>query len=134
MIRAEQVLLRLLLEQLIPVSEFKEQFEEGFWKVAYHQQIFDYIEKARCIGKGAMPSMESDALQSKVAQLMLEDMELSNPERLFHDCIKQIRSINEEETVEELQARMVELEKSGDLTGALALLKEIGERLRSGEK
>ncbi|WP_018305773.1 DNA primase [Desulfitobacterium hafniense] len=133
-IRAERVLLRLLLEQLIPVSEFKDQWVEGFWKVAYHQQIFDYIEKARCIGNGALSGMESGPLQSKVAQIMLEDMELANPQRLFHDCMKQIHSMSEEETVEELQARMVELEKSGDLTGALALLKEIGERLRSGEK
>lgn len=132
--RAERILLRLLLEQLIPVSEFKALLGEGFWKVPYHQQIFNHLEKARCIGNGTMPSIESDALQSKVAQLMLEEIDLSNPERLFQDCLRQIHSMKEEETVEELQARMVELEKSGDLTGALDLLKEIGERLRSGEK
>ncbi|MGE4271269.1 MAG: DNA primase [Desulfitobacterium sp.] len=131
--RAERILLRLLLEQLIPLSELKTHLEAGFWKVPYHQQIFNHIEKAPNLGKGALSNMDDDALLSKAAQLMLEEIDLANPERLFQDCLKQIHSQKEEETVEELQARMVDLEKSGDLAGAFALLKEIGERLRSGE-
>ncbi|AGA70341.1 DNA primase [Desulfitobacterium dichloroeliminans LMG P-21439] len=131
--RAERFLLRLLLEQLIPLSKFKADLEAGFWKVPYHQQIYTHIEKAPKLDNGALPHMDSDALLSKVAELMLEEIDLSHPERLFQDCLKQIHSLKEEETVEELQARMVDLEKSGDLAGAFALLKEIGERLRSGE-
>jgi len=132
--RAERILLRLLLEQLIPASEVKAQLGEGFWKVPHHQQIFNRIENVRFIGNASIPSEESDSLQSELAELMLEEMDLSKPERLFQDCIRQVRSIREQETVEELQTRMVDLEKSGDLAGAMALLREIGERLRSGEK
>jgi DNA primase len=132
--RAERILLRLLLEQLITTSEVKTQLGEGFWKGPHHQQIFHTIDKVRFIGNASIPSDEPDTLQSKVAQLMLEEMDLSKPERLFEDCIRQIRAVRVEQTVEELQARMVDLEKSGDLAGAMALLREIGERLRSGEK
>lgn len=132
--RAERILLRLLLEQLIPLSEVKTQLGEEFWEVPYHQLIFNKIKDVRFIGNASIPSEESDSLQSKIAELMLEEMDLSKPERLFQDCIRQITSIKEQETVEELQARMVDLEKSGDLAGAMALLREIGERLRSDEK
>jgi len=131
-VRAERIILRLLLEGLIPLSSLQEHWEEGFWKVTDHQQIYEHLIRSETLGKG-IPSMGND-LDSKVAQLMFEDIDLANPERLFQDCIEQIKATKKEETMEELQARMVELEKSGDLTGAYALLKEIGERLRSGEK
>jgi DNA primase len=132
--RAERILLRLLLEQLIPASELIAELGEDFWKGPLHQQIFNSIKTVRFVGKASIPSDQDDALNSKIVELMIEEMDLSKPERLFEDCIRQITSVKAEETVEELQARMADLEKSGDLAGAMALLREIGERLRSGEK
>jgi DNA primase len=132
--RAERILLRLLLEKLVPAAELKAELGEDFWRVPEHQQLFHRIENVRFIGNATNPSEGPVSLDSKVAQLMLEDMDLSKPERLFQDCIRQVRLSGTEETVEELQTRMVDLEKSGDLAGAMALLREIGERLRSGEK
>lgn len=132
--RAERIILRLLLEQLISAAELRTQLGEQFWKVADHQQIFSMIENVRNIGNADISSDDSHNLQSKIAQLMLEEIDLAKPERLFQDCVRQIQSVKDETTVEELQAQMVDLEKSGDLAGAMALLREIGERLRSGEK
>jgi DNA primase len=68
-----------------------------------------------------------------LASLLLEELDISQTERLLEDCIKEILSTQAEERVEDLQARMANLEKSGDMAGAMALLKEIGERLKRGE-
>lgn len=131
--RAERIILRLLLEGLIPVS-YLDDFDEGLWKDPLHKEIYNHLKNSGYKVNGALPNMESDTLESKAAQIMLEEMDTSNPERLFQDCLKRIQSQKKEATIEELEARIIELEKSGDLTGAMALLEEIGERLKSGEK
>jgi DNA primase len=133
-LRAERILLRLLLEQLVPFSQVEAEFGKDFWKVPIHQQVFDAIEEVQVQGRTGIPINVSEELQSQIANIMVEEADVSQPEKLLQDCLRQIQSIQSEETVEELQTRMVALEKTGDMAGAMALLKEIGERLKSGEK
>ncbi|HVJ50253.1 DNA primase [Desulfitobacterium sp.] len=133
-LRAERILLRLLLEQLLSVAQVEAELGKDFWKVPIHQQLFNAIEEVQLQNRTGIPMNTSEELQSQIANIMVEEADVSQPEKLFHDCLHQIRSVQSEETVEELQTRMVALEKSGDMAGAIALLKEIGERLKSGEK
>ncbi|WP_242837460.1 DNA primase [Desulfitobacterium metallireducens] len=133
-IRAERILLRLLLEQLVSFAQVEAELDKDFWKVPIHQQLFNAIEEVQLQNRTGIPINVSEELQSQIANIMVEEADVSQPEKLFQDCLRQIRSIQSEETVEELQTRMVSLEKSGDMAGAMALLKEIGERLKSGEK
>lgn len=132
--RAERILLRLLLEQLVSVAQVEAELGKDFWKVPIHQQLFHSLEEVQLQNRAGLPIHVSEELQSEIANIMVEETDASQPEKLFQDCLRQIRSIRSEETVEELQTRMVALEKSGDMAGAMALLKEIGERLKSDEK
>jgi DNA primase len=126
--RAELILMRLLLEDISYLSKIKTSLGKSFWKVPVHQQIFDYLDQ-----DGALPTHCDETVQSHLAGLFLEELDISQSERLLDDCIKEILSSQAEERVEDLQARMAALEKSGDMAGAMALLKEIGERLKRGK-
>lgn len=127
--RAERMILRILLEDVSYLTKVKAKLGELFWKIPEHKQIFDYLNQ-----EGGLPAHSSETVQSKLAGLLLEELDISQTERLIDDCIKEILSTQAEEKVEDLQARMAALEKSGDMAGAMALLKEIGERLKRGEK
>ncbi|WP_242832399.1 DNA primase [Desulfosporosinus orientis] len=126
--RTERMLLRLLIEDISHLPKIKAKLGEFFWKVPAHQQIFDYLNQ-----EGKLPAHSEEQAQSWLAGLLLEELDISQTERLLDDCIKGILSSQAEERVEDLQARMVALEKSGDMAGAMALLKEIGERLKRGK-
>jgi DNA primase len=126
--RAERTLLRMLLEDISHLPRIKAKLGESFWKVSEHQQIFNYLNQ-----DGGLPAHSDETVQSRLASLFLEELDISQTERLLDDCIKEILSTQAEERVEDLQVRMVALEKSGDMAGAMALLKEIGERLKRGE-
>jgi len=126
--RAELLLLRILLEDISHLPRIKAMLGDSFWKVPVHQQIFNYLDQ-----DGVLPAHCDETVQSRLASLFLEELDISQTERLLEDCIKEILSTQAEERVEDLQARMANLEKSGDMAGAMALLKEIGERLKRGE-
>ena len=126
--RAELLLLRILLEDISHLPKIKAMLGDSFWKVPVHQQIFNYLDQ-----DGVLPAHCDETVQSRLASLFLEELDISQTERLLEDCIKEILSTQAEERVEDLQARMANLEKSGDMAGAMALLKEIGERLKRGE-
>lgn len=127
--RTERLLLRLLIEDISHLPEIKAKLGESFWKVPAHQQIFDYLNQ-----EGKVPTYSDEKAQSWLAGLLLDEFDISQTQRLLDDCIKGILSSQAEERVEDLQARMVALEKSGDMAGAMALLKEIGERLKRGKQ
>lgn len=127
--RAERMILRILLEDVSYLPIIKAKLGELFWKIPEHQQIFDCLNQ-----EGGLSALSDETVQSKLASLLLEELDISQTERLIDDCIKEILSTQAEEKVEDLQARMAALEKSGDMAGAMALLKEIGERLKRGEK
>jgi len=126
--RIERMLLRLLIEDISHLPRIKAKLGETFWKIPEHQQIFNYLNQ-----EGKLPVHSEEQVQSRLASLLLEELDISQTERLLDDCIKGILSSQAEERVEDLQARMAALEKSGDMAGAMALLKEIGERLKRGE-
>ena len=127
--RAELLLLRMLLEDISHLPKIKAMLGDRFWKVPVHQQIFNYLDE-----DGVLPAHCDETVQSRLASLLLEELDISQTEQLLDDCIKEILSSQAEERVEDLQVRMATLEKSGDMAGAMALLKEIGERLKRGEK
>lgn len=126
--RTERMLLRLLIEDITFLPRIKAKLGESFWKVPDHQQIFNYLNQ-----EGRLPVQSEEAVQSRLASLLLEELDISQSERLLEDCVQGILSTQVEERVEDLQARMAALEKSGDMAGAMALLKEIGERLKRGK-
>ncbi|MCO1601355.1 DNA primase [Desulfosporosinus nitroreducens] len=126
--RTERLLLRLIIENISHLPRLKAKLGESFWKIPEHQQIFNYLNQ-----EGKLPVHSDENVQSRLASLLLEELDISQTERLLDDCIKGILSTQAEERVEDLQARMATLEKSGDMAGAMALLKEIGERLKRGE-
>ncbi|SHH71000.1 DNA primase [Desulfosporosinus lacus DSM 15449] len=126
--RTERLLLRLIIENISHLPRIKAKLGESFWKIPEHQQIFNYLNQ-----EGKLPVHSDENVQSRLASLLLEELDISQTERLLDDCIKGILSTQAEERVEDLQARMATLEKSGDMAGAMALLKEIGERLKRGE-
>lgn len=126
--RTERLLLRLIIENISHLPRIKAKLGESFWKIPEHQQIFNYLNQ-----EGKLPVHSEENVQSRLASLLLEELDISQTERLLDDCIKGILSTQAEERVEDLQARMATLEKSGDMAGAMALLKEIGERLKRGE-
>jgi len=126
--QTERMLLRLLIEDISYLPRIKTELGESFWKVPAHQQIFDYLNR-----EGRLPVYSEEMVQSRLAGMLLEEFDISQSERLLEDCIKGILSTQAEEKVEDLQARMAALEKSGDMAGAMALLKEIGERLKRGK-
>jgi DNA primase len=118
----------MLLEDISHLPKIKAMLGDSFWKVPVHQQIFNYLNQ-----DGVLPAHCDETVQSRLASLLLEELDISQTERLIDDCIKEILSTQAEERVEDLQVRMATLEKSGDMAGAMALLKEIGERLKRGE-
>ncbi|TGE32567.1 DNA primase [Desulfosporosinus sp. Sb-LF] len=126
--RAERMLLRMLLEDISHLPKIKAKLGVSFWRVPEHQKIFNYLDQ-----DGGLPANSDETVQSRLASLLLEELDISQTERLLDDCIKGILSTQADERVEDLQARMATLEKSGDMAGAMTLLKEIGERLKRGK-
>ena len=49
--------------------------------------------------------------KARLASLLLEELDISQTERLLDDCIKEILSTQAEEKVEDLQARMADFRK-----------------------
>jgi DNA primase len=131
--RAERMLLRLILDNLSFLTVVEEKIGGDFWHIKEYQQIFLYLKESKQNNLGIMKNNFDEKVQSKLANLLLEDIDLSQPERILEDCIRVIRSSQEEESMLELQTRMTNLEKSGDLMGAMDLLREMGERLKRGE-
>ena len=80
------------------------------------------------------PALSDETVQSQVAGILLEELDLEQSTRLLDDCIREINANQVEEKLEDLQMQMADLEKSGDVAGAMVLLKEIGERLKRGEQ
>lgn len=126
--RAELLMLRLLMEDISFLSKIKASLGESFWKDPVHQLIFNYLDQ-----DGELPAQCEETVQSRLAKIFLEELDITQIARLLDDCIKEIRLNQAEEKMEDLQIRMMDLEKSGDMAGAMALLKEIGERLKRGE-
>ena len=131
--RAEKMLLRLILDNPSFLEIVEEKLGRDFWSIGEYQQIFLNFKESKQNSLSLIKANFEDKVQSKLASLIFEEMDLSQPERILEDCIRVIRSSQEEESMIELQTRMATLEKSGDLMGAMVLLKEIGERLKRGE-
>lgn len=126
--RAERLILRIIWENRSLTDKVRAKLGDNFWRIPAHGDIYKVIE-----GNHASTDLNEDG-QSVLADILLEDIDLVQPEKLLDDCIKGIANIQAEDSVENLQARMAELEKSGDMAGAMVLLREIGERLKRGEQ
>lgn len=132
--RAERMLLRLILEDPSRLNRLQETLDGEFWHSSVHKEIFQSLCQMQHTHLNIASLKLEDNTQSELASILVEDMDLAQPDRIFDDCIRGILSVKAEESVDQLQARMRFLEKSGDMAGAMALLREIGERLKRGEK
>ncbi|NLI91629.1 MAG: DNA primase [Peptococcaceae bacterium] len=131
--RAEQIILRLVLEYPHLKARVLENLKQDFWRLREHQYIFTHYPEKN------LDYTENDdswyeQIQRRLAEIYQLDIDTNHAEILLQDCITSILAAKNRETVEDLQAKMIRLEKSGDMAGALAVLQEIGERLKRGEK
>ncbi|HHV63542.1 MAG TPA: DNA primase [Peptococcaceae bacterium] len=131
--RAEQIILRLVLEDPSLKAKVRANLEEEFWRLKEHKYIFEnYPENSlNC------PDVEDswyEQIQKRLAEIYQLEINTEKAETILMDCIEAIKNTQNRETIEDLQAKMIRLEKSGDMAGALAVLQEIGERLKRGEK
>ena len=126
--RAERLILRVVWDNRSLLEKVKEKLNEDCWRVPEHQEIFKTISENQEI------TNLDERVQSILADILLDDIELVLPEKLLDDCIKGITDAQTEDSVENLQAQMAELERAGDIAGAMVLLREIGERLKRGEQ
>ena len=127
--RAEIILLRLMFEFPRFIARFEEELNIESWKLEEHKEIY----RSLCAGGLGSQADLPENTQGKLAAIMLDDIDLTRPEQLFEDSVRRIKSGQTEEDIADLQERLTILEKSGDLAGAMVLLREIGERLRRGE-
>ena len=131
--RAERTLLRLILDDMSCLPRIDQALGENFCQVPQHQSILQQIRETNSTDALRLSLNLNQEIQTELAGLLSEDIDLSKPQRLLDDCIKVIREARDEEQIQELQVRMAALEKSGDMMAAMALLREIGERLKRGE-
>ncbi|NLL52960.1 MAG: DNA primase [Peptococcaceae bacterium] len=135
--RAEQIILRIILENPDKKGIVSENLGNDFWRLKEHKYIFEnYPEKSASLSQSNDSWSDSwyVEVQKRLAAIYEIDIDTGKAEILLKDCISSIKTSFEKESVEELQAKMINLEKSGDMTGALRILQEIGERLKRGEK
>lgn len=131
--RAEQIILRLVLENPVLKSLVEQNLAKDFWRLPEHRYIYEnYPEKN--LDSACLDDAWYQQVQRRIAEVYQLDIDTSKAETLLKDCIASIRAAINKETIEELQAKMIRLEKSGDMAAALAVLQEIGERLKRGEK
>jgi len=130
--RAEQTILRIILENPNYKNQVADNLDQEFWRLQEHRYIFENFPE------NSLNLIDNDSWYEKVQRRLAEIYELSidfdKADMLLKDCIALIKETKKKETIEDLQAKMILLEKSGDMAGALALLQEIGERLKRGEK
>jgi len=131
--RAEQTILNIILENPHLKDIVSKSLPQDFWRLQEHKYIFDnYPEKSLSYIDGEDSWYEQ--IQKRLAEIYALNIEISKAEILLRDCIQTVHTTRNKETVEELQAKMIRLENLGDMAGALAVLQEIGERLKRGEK
>ncbi|MCM1566613.1 MAG: DNA primase [Dehalobacter sp.] len=130
--RAEQTILRIILENPNYKNQVADNLDKEFWRLQEHRYIFENFPE------NSLNLINNDSWYEKVQRRLAEIYELSidfdKADMLLKDCIALIKETKKKETIEDLQAKMILLEKTGDMTGAFALLQEIGERLKRGEK
>jgi len=130
--RAEQIILRIVLDNPDFKSLINGNLEKDFWRLEEHKFIFDnYPDKVLNIAEN---DSWYEQIQMRLAEIYEIEVDFDKAEILLRDCISSIQTTRNKESIEDLQAQMIKLEKSGDMAGALMVLQEIGERLKRGEK
>lgn len=131
--RAEQTILNIVLENPHLKDIVSKNLPQDFWRLSEHKYIFEnYPEKSTSYIEGEDSWYEQ--IQKRLAEIYALNIEISKAEILLKDCIQAVHTTRNKESVEELQAKMIRLENMGDMAEALAVLQEIGERLKRGEK
>ncbi|MGI6451687.1 MAG: DNA primase [Desulfitobacteriia bacterium] len=131
--RAEQIILRIILENPSLKAKVQADLDDEFWRLKEHKYIFEnYPQNSmNCPDVG---DSWYEQIQRRLAEIYQLEIDPEKNEMLLMDCITMIRNTQNKETIDDLQAKMIRLEKSGDMAGALAVLQEIGERLKRGEE
>jgi DNA primase len=129
--RAEQSLLRAVLEDISYRPLLLNELGSDFWLVPEHRFLFENAERPDDYA-------EDDDFyrrcQKRLAELYSFPFDLTKKDEIFTDCIAALKREWERQTNEELQARMILLEKNGDIAGALQLLEVMQGRLRETDE
>jgi DNA primase len=128
---AEWILLRLLEEDLSRLPRLEAELGSGFWRVPIHEKIFLALRNA---GSRDFLSYDDEEMLNVWSHILTREIDITQADKIFMDCVRTIHAADREDRVEDLQVEMAQREKSGDFAGAVALLKEIGERLKRDEK
>jgi hypothetical protein len=121
--RAEQFLLRLILEKPEFRAEIQEKLGADFWLLPEHRFL------AEAAGTYSDDEMYARS-QKRLAEIYSLAVDLTKAQDLLADCIAAICGEREKRTTAELQTEMMKLEKNGDLGGALAIMQIIQQRLQ----
>jgi DNA primase len=132
--QAEWILLRLIDEDHSRIALLEAELGLSFWRIPAHEKIFLAVWEAWQKGNKRAFVYDDEEMLNVWHRILLKEIDTSQGDKIFRDCVRTIHNANVEENVEDLQVKMAQMEKSGDFTGAVALLKQIGERLRRDEK
>ncbi|MDR1603945.1 MAG: DNA primase [Gracilibacteraceae bacterium] len=128
--RAEQTLLRLALDDAAYRPLLLETLGADFWLIPEHRFLFE---------SAAHPDAyaENDDFyrrcQERLAEIYSFPFDDAKKDKIFSDCAAALQRERERQIDEELQTRMILLEKNGDMSGALDLLKEMQRRWQEKE-
>jgi hypothetical protein len=124
--RAEQFLLRLILEKPELKEAVRAELGDDFWLLPEHRIL---------AGAGSAAIYPEDEemyarSQKRLAEIYSLTADTDRAEELLADCIAAIRGEREKRTTADLQTEMMRLEKTGDLGGALEIMQIIQQRLQ----
>jgi DNA primase len=142
-LRAEQLILRVLLEAPGP-SERAElaslvvgEMGTEFWSVEGHKTIFDRLFETADLSLPTLyAALAAEADYEDICMRLAAVLEIEytqdREKEMIQDCLVCLRDAQNREDIEKMQSEAIRLENMGDITGAMGVLQEIGERLRRG--
>lgn len=136
---AEQLILRILLEEPRLKEEVTQKLGVDFWSLGEHEKIFQSIT-----GTAPVTAAPHTLQASLAAEIGYEDicgrlaavMELEyikgRENEMLNDCLISILDVQNKGAIEKMQNEAIRLYNNGDIEGSNDILQQIGERLRRG--
>jgi DNA primase len=125
----EELLLLLAVLNRDFSPQVLEKVEEGDLKDPVHKQIYLLIKKAQEHGTkdlaGELLLSEDAQVRKKVSQFLMRETELSNPEKIFQDCLSKIKLHKVHQQMKELNLKIKEAEKEAKQKDDYRLVKEL---------
>ncbi len=127
--RAEDLLLRLMLEEPKVIALVEEQLGWSSFTDQVHNQVLALIKETWLKGNwnptNLITSIQDELLGNYLVQLNIKDSGVSNSLKAATDCIKVIKGEQLKEKINNLQEQARLMQNIGDIEGAMKLLQEI---------